>query len=242
MFQFINIIIHYKQSVAYYDQLPNPIMSSIDTIFAGIDISSGRKPITYVALDHDLKVTFLERWDISQAINHLEQFERVILAVNILTGRKSTSAHRGQKISTDLKKKIVAAGFKPYLTSNAPRQWVETNPPECFRSLAGQTPLPRRTLAGQIQRALILYEQGLQIDDPMDFFEEITRHHVLAGVMPTELLYSASELDALAAASVAWMLVNKPVQVDLTKDRGEGMIVIPREDKDWWRKKSGPPE
>lgn len=216
-------------------------MSSINTIFAGIDISSGRKPLTFVVLDDDLKVMLLERWDVSQVINHLEQFERVILAVNILSGRKST-ANRGQKISTDLKQRIVQAGFKPYLTSNAPRQWVETNPPECFRSLAAQTLLPRRTLGGQLQRALILYEQGLQIDDPMDFFEEITRHHVLAGVMPTELLYSSSELDALAAASVAWMLVNKPVQVDLTKDLGEGMIVIPREDKDWWRKKPASPE
>ncbi len=216
-------------------------MSSINTIFAGIDISSGRKPLTFVVLDDDLKVMLLERWDVSQVINHLEQFERVILAVNILSGRKSTG-NRGQKISTDLKQRIVQAGFKPYLTSNAPRQWVETNPPECFRSLAAQTLLPRRTLGGQLQRALILYEQGLQIDDPMDFFEEITRHHVLAGVMPTELLYSSSELDALAAASVAWMLVNKPVQVDLTKDLGEGMIVIPREDKDWWRKKPASPE
>jgi hypothetical protein len=171
----------------------------------------------------------------------LEQFEQVILAVNILSGKKSTS-NRGQNISTDFKKQIVEAGFKPYLTSNAFRQWVETNPPECFRSFAGQTPLPRRTLGGQLQRALILYEQGLQIADPMDFFEEITRHHVLAGVMPTELLYSASELDALVAASVAWMLINKPVQVDLTKDMEKGMIVIPREDKDWWRKKPAPLE
>ena len=128
------------------------------------------------------------------------------------------------------------------MTSNTSRQWVETNPPECFRSLGGQTLLPRRSLGGQLQRALILYEQGLQITDPMDFFEEITRHHVLAGSMPTDLLYSASELDALAAASVAWMLINKPVQVDLTKDVGIGMIVIPREDKDWWRKKPSSPD
>jgi len=216
-------------------------MSSINTIFAGIDISSGRRPLTFTALDNELKVTLLERWDLSQVINHLEQFEQVILAVNILSGRKPVST-RGQSISTDLKKKIIESGFKPYLTSNAPKQWVETNPPECFRSLAGQTLLPRRSLGGQLQRALILYEQGLQIDDPMDFFEEITRHHVLAGVMPTELLYSPAELDALAAASVAWMLVNKPVQVDLTKDLGEGMIVIPREDKDWRRKKPASPE
>lgn len=210
-------------------------------IFAGIDISSGHKPLTFVALDDELRVMLQSRWDTSQVINHLEQFEQVILAVNILAGRKPTST-RSQNISDDLKKQIAEAGFKPYLTSNAPRQWVETNPPECFRSLAGQTLLPRRSLGGQLQRALILYEQGLQIADPMDFFEEITRHHVLAGVMPTELLYSASELDALAAAAVAWMLINKPVQVDLTKDSGKGMIVIPREDKDWWRKKPSLPE
>lgn len=214
-------------------------MSSINTVFAGIDISSGRRPLTFVALNDELKVTLLERWDINQVISHLEQFEQVILAINILQSRKST-LNRGQTISTELRKQVFEAGFRPYLTSNAPRQWVETNPPECFRSLAGQMLMQRRTLGGQLQRALILYEQGLQIADPMDFFEEITRHHVLAGVMPTELLYSASELDALAAASVAWMLINKPVQVDLTKDRGAGMIIIPREDKDWWRKKPAP--
>jgi hypothetical protein len=210
-------------------------------VFPGIDISSGRKPLTFVVLDGEMKVMLQARWDISQVINHLEQFEQVVLAVNLLEGKK-TSSIRSQKISDDLKKKIIEADFKPYLTSNATRQWVETNPPECFRSLAGQTLLPRRSLGGQLQRALILYEQGLQIADPMDFFEEITRHHVLAGAMPTELLYSASELDALAAASVAWMLINKPVQVDLTKDLGKRMIVIPREDKDWWRKKPAPAE
>lgn len=209
--------------------------------FAGIDIASGRKPLTFVALNGEMKVMLQARWDISQVINHLEQFEHVILAVNLLGGRKPSSTH-SQEISDDLKNKIIEAGFKPYLTSNASRQWVETNPPECFRSLAGQKLLPRRSLGGQLQRALILYEQGLQIADPMDFFEEITRHHVLAGVIPTELLYSASELDALAAASVAWMLINKPVQVDLTKDMGKGMIVIPRQDKDWWRKKPAPSE
>ena len=216
-------------------------MLTKEIIFAGIDISSGRKPLTFVVLDGEMKVMLQARWDSSQVINHLEQFEQVVLAVNLLEGKK-TSSIRSQKISDDLKKKIIEADFKPYLTSNATRQWVETNPPECFRSLAGQTLLPRRSLGGQLQRALILYEQGLQIADPMDFFEEITRHHVLAGAMPTELLYSASELDALAAASVAWMLINKPVQVDLTRDVGMGMIVIPRENKDWWRKKPAPSE
>lgn len=206
-------------------------MSTSDIIFTGIDISSGRKPITYAALDHDLHVILLERCDISQVITHLEQCRQVMLGVNMLLGGKSVSGKRAQRVYAILKKKITQAGIKPYLKSKAPKEWVETNPPECFRVLAGQTPLPRRTFGGQIQRALVLYDQGLQINDPMQFFEEITRHRLIAGVLPTELLYSASELDALAAAYVAWMLINKPVQVDLAGDKREGMIWIPREEK-----------
>lgn len=212
-------------------------MSTIDFVFAGIDISSGRKPITYVVLDHDLKVVLLERCDISYVMAHLEQHKRAMLGVNLLSKGRSSSSSSGQMICNDIKKKIIQSGLKPYLTSNAPKQWVETNPLECFRSLSGQTPQSRRTLGGLIQRALILYDHGVQIDDPMEFFEEITRYHLMAGVMPMELLYSASELDALAAAYITWMLINKPVQVDLTKEKGEGMILIPREDKNWWRKK-----
>ena len=213
-------------------------MSTTDFIFSGIDISSGRKPITYSALDRDLKVLVLEKCDMSSVITHLEQHKKVILGVNILPNRRSTYSERGQQVCTELKKKIAQAGFKPYLTSNAPKQWVQTIPLECFRSLSGQIPQSRRTLGGLIQRTLILYDQGLQINDPMGFFEEITRHHLMAGVMPMELLYSASEVDALAAAYVSWMLINKPVQVDLTKGVGQGMILIPREDKNWWRKKT----
>jgi hypothetical protein len=209
----------------------------MDFIFTGIDISSGRKPITYGVLDRDLKVILLEKCDISYVIAHLKQHKKAILGVNLLSRGKSAASQSGQKLCSDVKKQIIQAGLKPYLTSNAPKQWVETNPLECYRSLSGQIPQSRRSLGGLIQRALILYGEGLQIDDPMEFFEEITRHHLMAGVMPMELLYSASELDALAAAYITWMLINKPVQVDLTKQTGEGMILIPREDKNWWRKK-----
>lgn len=213
-------------------------MSTMDLIFAGIDISSGRKPLTYAALDKDLKIILLERCDISYVIDHLDQHKKVMLGVNLLLGKKPQPSQSAQKLFSDIQKKIIHAGFRPYLTNNAPKQWVETNPLECFRSLSGQTPQSRRSLGGLLQRALILYGEGLQINDPMEFFEEITRHHLLTGIMPLELLYSASELDALAAAYITWMLVNKPVQVDLTKNIGEGMILIPREDKNWWRKRA----
>ena len=212
-------------------------MSTMDFIFAGIDISSGKKPITFTVLDNDLKIILLERCDVPYAIAHLGQYKRAMLGVNMLYKERAATSQRVQTIREDIRKRLMEAGIKPYLSNNASKQWVETNPMECFRSLSGQTPQSQRTLGGLIQRALILHDEGLQIKDPMEFFEEITRHHLMAGVMPMELLYSASELDALAAAYITWLLINKPVQVDLTKNRGEGMILIPREDKNWWRKK-----
>src|SRR5688572_1602514 len=100
------------------------VMLTKEMIFAGIDISSGRKPLTFVALNGEMQVMLQARWDISQVITHLKQFDHVILAVNLLGGRKSSSI-RSQKISDDLKKRIIEADFKPYLTSNAPRRSEE---------------------------------------------------------------------------------------------------------------------
>jgi len=207
-------------------------MPSDHIIFAGIDIGSGRKPVTLAALDHTLKVVFLERCDLSGVMACLEPYKRVMLALTITPGGKTLPAKRGQKIHVLLKKKIAQAGFDPYLKSNAPRQWIETNPRDCFSALIGQPILPRHSLEGRIQRALILYEQGLQIRDPMDFFEETTRHHMTMGVFPNELLYSASELNALIAAYLAWSTVNKPVQVDLAGDKKDGKTLVLTEPRD----------
>lgn len=204
----------------------------------GIEISSGNKPITYAALDHDLKVNLLERYSLSHALSHLEQHVNMMLAVNVSFLNRPASASGAHKVFADLEKKIVRVGFKPYLSHDAPRQWIETYPCECFSALAGQAPLPRRTLRGRIQRAAILYEQGLQIKDPGKSFEEITYDGLSARVTPSasDLLYSPSELDALVAAGIAWMLVNKPVNIDLTRKPGSQMILIPRVDKNWWKK------
>ena len=48
-----------------------------------------------------------------------------------------------------------------------------------FSALLHKKLLSRRTLEGRIQRALVLYDQGLQINDPMEFFEEITRYRLI---------------------------------------------------------------
>jgi hypothetical protein len=190
-----------------------------ELIFAGIDLSSGRQPVTFAALDDMLNVVLLEKYEIAHVIAHLKQYNKLTLALSTPTTKSK------QEYYSDFKKVIAQTGFKPYASKAAPKQWLETDAQACFRRWIGNPLVSRRTLEGRVQRGLILYDQGLRVTDPMDFFEEITRHHMLSGVFPNELLYSATQLDALAAAYVAWLAVNEAGQVETTADR----LILPKE-------------
>jgi hypothetical protein len=122
---------------------------------------------------------------------------------------------------------IAAQGFHPYPVDNAEHQWIETHPHATFCALLEQNPLPRPTLEGRLQRQLVLYEQGLGIHDPIDFFEEITRHKLLKGVLPMEQVYTPEQLDAIAAACVTWMLSRRPERTCRVGDAQEGQILLP---------------
>jgi len=119
------------------------------------------------------------------------------------------------------------AGFKKYPAEAASHQWLETHPHAAFCVLLGQTPLPKPTLEGRLQRQIALYEKGTGIKDPMEFFEEITRHKLLHGVLPMGLVYAAEELDTLMAAYVAHGAVNNPQEMILLGNQQEGQIVLP---------------
>jgi hypothetical protein len=184
-------------------------MPSDQIIFAGLEFSSGRKPIMFAALDGDLGIVILEKWKISEAFTELGEHENIWLAINVPSRRP--------EIYNDFKEKAIQMGFKLYSKESDSKQLLETSAQDCFRALIGQNLLPRRTLEGRIQRALILYERGLQMDDPMDVFEEITRFKLMQGILPLEHLYSSKELDALITAHLAWMAVNRPQKI-LVKD------------------------
>lgn len=127
----------------------------------------------------------------------------------------------------DFYRKLDGMGFKPFLTENATHQWLETHPHAAFCALLGQLLLPKPTLEGRLQRQLILYEQDMGIKDPMDFFEEITRHRFLKGVLPMEFIYSTEELDALVAAYTAYLTASQPDEVVWIGNKQEGLIVLP---------------
>ena len=127
----------------------------------------------------------------------------------------------------DLYSRLDDSGFKPYLSENASHQWLETHPHAAFCALLGQLPLPKPTLEGRLQRQVSLYEHGMGIKDPMEFFEEITRHKLLHGSLPMECVYAAEELDTLMAAYMAYYAVNHPQEVLFVGDRQEGQIALP---------------
>ena len=127
----------------------------------------------------------------------------------------------------DLYHSLGATGFMPYPTDSASRQWLETHPHAAFCTLIGQIPLAKPTLEGRLQRQIALYEQGIGMKDPMEFFEEITRHKLLHGAFPMELVYTPEELDTIMAAYMAYTVVNSPKETISIGDSREGQIVLP---------------
>jgi predicted nuclease with RNAse H fold len=126
--------------------------------------------------------------------------------------------------------KLSELGFKPFGVEGASYQVLETHPYACFCVLAENVPFPKPTLEGRLQRQAILYDKGLRINNPMEFFQEITRFKLAKGILPTDLLYTPEQLDVLIAAYTAWLGVNHPDDIVWVGEKGEGQIVLPVKD------------
>ncbi|OGN75937.1 MAG: hypothetical protein A2X25_02000 [Chloroflexi bacterium GWB2_49_20] len=131
------------------------------------------------------------------------------------------------QLSFSLYKKLDEIGFKPYPSEKAPRQLLETHPHAAFCVMVEQQPLSKPTLEGRLQRQLILHEANVGIRNPMKFFEEITRHRLIKGIFPMEVIYSPEQLDALAAAYIAYLAANDPDKIIFIGSSEEGRIVLP---------------
>ncbi|MCC7118225.1 MAG: DUF429 domain-containing protein [Anaerolineales bacterium] len=142
-----------------------------------------------------------------------------------LTPATLTACPLWMRTGFGLYRKLEECGFVEYPNADAPRQRLETQALAGYSVLVGMAPRPRQTVEGRLQRQLLLYERGLRIPDPMDFFEEITRHKTLQGNWPMELLYAPEELNALLAALTAWTAIHKPAEISVVG--AEGQIVLP---------------
>lgn len=128
----------------------------------------------------------------------------------------------------DLYRKLAAFDYTPYPNPESDRLVLETHIEGIFRRwLGGKNPL-LNSLEGRIQRQLILFDRKLPVPDAMDFFLEVTRYKLIQGELPDQDILPFDELNALAAAQVAWLAAQHPDRIDLIGDADEGQIALPK--------------
>lgn len=133
------------------------------------------------------------------------------------------------KTGFDLHSRLSEFGYQYYNSGDSPKQIMEAAPEACYQNWAQGKLFKKRSLEGRIQRQLLLYEIGLDVLDPMLFFQEITRHRISMGMLPDGMIHRPPELYALAAAYTAWLALKQPDNIELLGDAAEGQIVIPRQ-------------
>ena len=143
------------------------------------------------------------------------------------TASQTNDCPRWMQMGFTLYKRLEALSYHPYPEENQAHQFLEVYPHACFTAMLSTAPFSKHSLEGRLQRQLLLYERNLNVPDPMRFFEEITRHRILRGILPDEQIYSPYELDALVAAYTAWTASTQPDQVLALGDPTEGQIILP---------------
>ncbi|MFC2064964.1 hypothetical protein ACFLXB_07695 [Chloroflexota bacterium] len=117
--------------------------------------------------------------------------------------------------------------FSAFPTTNCDRQYLETHSQAFFCTLLEQTPLPKSNIEGRLQRQLILFDLGVGIHNPMTFFEEITHHKLINGILPFDLVYASEQLDSIAAAYTAFLAATQPKHISMVGSDDEGFIILP---------------
>lgn len=138
------------------------------------------------------------------------------------TPEKEEKAKPWMRLGFNLTQRLQALGY-----GSEDRMLIEVSADVSYQAWLGHPLFGQRSLEGRLQRQLILYDLGLDLPDPMLFFEEITRFRILQGIFPEEYLYNPLELQVLAIAYIAWASRNKPDDIEFVGDKTEGRIVLP---------------
>ncbi len=131
----------------------------------------------------------------------------------------------GWKLVSELRE-LGFVNYHPEDTRSA-RQLFEVHPHASYAVLLGVLPRKKDTLEGRMQRQLLLFQEQIDVADPLRMFDDITRHHMLKGDWQIEGLHTHDELDALIGAVTAYYASEKRDEISLVGDRNEGAIVVP---------------
>jgi hypothetical protein len=120
-------------------------------------------------------------------------------------------------------------GYQPYIGDNAGLEYFETNTDAGYQQISGYRPYESRSLEGRMQLQLQLVELGLNLHDPMAFLEEFTRFRLRTSNIPLEQILPAHELRAMLAAVFAWLLDNRPHQIEHLGQNPGRNVILPKE-------------
>nr|WP_321508902.1 hypothetical protein [uncultured Hyphomonas sp.] len=230
-------------------------MSNPSPVFIGVEIlpTAGRvrNSFVYAALDEDRELLAIGQGDRDELLAYLGGQASAIVAVSaprcLKTGpaklaeeqlvaqgfplEPTPSALKGCprwiRESFDLFERLEDFGYASYPNEGAVRQSLETRADAIFWRLLGDKLPLDPSLEGRLQRQLILADQELPVPDAMDFFMEITRFKLVQGELPMENIHTSGELNALAAALVAWLAGCEPDQIELLGDPNSATIALP---------------
>lgn len=227
-------------------------MPAQSPVFIGIEPGSGHQTCTLFVLDEDQRIQAQGNGELADALSFAAGVSNGIVAVNGPAQLASEPGGRAvekelftqgagiyktpttldrclpaSRRGLELHRRLAGMGYLPYSAGDAPRQVLEAPAEAAFWSLLGQRPLEHGTLEGRLQRQLALADAGLPVPDAMDFFEEITRHRLLRGLLPLEKIFLPEELNALMCAHVAWRAVHHPESLRLLGESDEGPLILP---------------
>ena len=143
------------------------------------------------------------------------------------TASKEEDCPRWMQSGFQLYQRLESLGFRSCTEVENERQYGEIYPHASYCALLERIPFAKRTLEGRLQRQLILFENYLNITDPMRIFEEVTRYKLLKGILPFDDLYSQEELDALVAAYTVWHFAMHAKNTTIIGEPEEGQIILP---------------
>ncbi len=164
------------------------------------------------------------RWENSRLVEYLLRQHNIFVP---LTPNQEGVCPNWMQMGFRLFKRLKEMGYQDFPNPKAERVCMEVYPHAAYSALLGILPFHKNSLEGRIQRQLILYDNDLEIPDPMELFNEITRYRMLNGILMLDQLYKPGELDALVAAYTALQTVMNPDKISMLGDPEEGVVVLP---------------
>ena len=219
-----------------------------DSVYVGIDPTSGRKSFTYAALDRDLNLITLADGELEDLTAFLGAQQSAVVAVNapshvnrglvrkklekqsLTPGMRSIRGADMRMAEHDLRERGIAVTGTPSRAESCPA-WMQAGFGLYAKlSKMGFKPFPQEDASHlwlETHPHACFCALLDQAPLPKPTLEGRLQRQLIKGILPTDQVYAADMLDVLAAAYTAWMAANRPDQVSAIGEASEGQIIVP---------------